>query len=164
MALENAPASQGSTGNWIINYVPTGSSAKSAAILGGGTSKSLTYSFTPDGFNRTINQETVEDPRLTMSQTLSQPGTTKETLEVKYVESTDAASANVLLTEGSTGQLTIRRGVPNSTAWATAQTVDIITYKAGAKRPDAPVANGVDTISQTLFITAATQMGVTTTA
>lgn len=164
MALETAVASQGSTGNWLINYVPTGSSAKSAAILGGGTSKSLTYSFTPDGFNRAITQETVTDPRLTMEQTLSRPGTTTETIEVKYVESADAASAKAILTAGSTGQLVIRRGVPNSTAWAAGQTVDIITYIAGVQRPDAPVANGLDTFSQTLYITAATQLGVTTTA
>lgn len=162
MALETAVASQGSTGNWIVNYVPSASNAKSVAILAGGTSKSLTYSFTPDGFNRTIVEASVPDPRLTMSQTFSRPGTTTETIEVKYVESTDAASAKAILTAGSTGQLTIRRGLPNSTAWATGQTVDVITYVAGVQRPDAPVANGLDTFSQTLHITAATQSDVLT--
>ena len=55
MALETAPASQASTGNWRITYIPSGN-ALSVAILNGGTAKPLTYSFTPDGFNRTITE------------------------------------------------------------------------------------------------------------
>lgn len=161
MALETAPASQGSTGNWRITYVPTGSNPLSAAILVGGTSKDLTYGFTPDGFNRTFNENVVEDARLTMSQVLSRPGTYTEALEVKYVESTTSGSPSVVLTEGLEGFIVIRRGVPNSTVFAAAQKVDVLTFIAGKRKNDPPVANGLDTISQTLYLTAVTQTQAT---
>lgn len=155
MALDNVPASSQSDGRWKITYTPTGN-ALSVAILNGATGKSLTYSFTPDGFNRSVTQATVEDKRLTLKQDLSRPGKTTETLEVKYVESADANSANLILTEGTEGQLTVRRGTDNATTWTIGQKADVITFVAGAQRPDVPTENGVDTISQTLFITAPT--------
>ena len=115
MAAGTVPASSASDGRWKIANVPTGSNAASAAILNGGTAKELTYSFTADGCNYSITQATVEDKRLTLDQDLSRPGRKQETLEVKYVDSTDANSADVVLTEGATGQLAIRRGTSNVT-------------------------------------------------
>lgn len=156
MALDPTPASSQSDGRWKINDTPTGSNALSAAILNGGTSKSLTYSFTPDGFNYAVSQATVTDARLTLDTDLTRPGKKSETLELKYVASADADSAAVLFVEGKTGQLTIRRGVANATIWTTGQKADVITYVLGAQRPDAPTENGVDTISQTAYITAVT--------
>lgn len=156
MALENVPASSQSDGRWRITYVPAGSNALSVAILNGATSAPLTYSFTADGFNWSITQATVEDKRLTLEQDLSRPGKTTETLEVKYVDSADPKSAPVLLTPGTEGQINVRRGVANSAVAATGQKADVITFIAGAQRPDAPTENGLDTISQTLYITAPT--------
>ena len=164
MPAETAPVSSASDGRWAIWNVPTGSNAASAAILNGGTSKKLTYSFTSDGFNYNITQAEVEDKRLTLDQDLTRPGRKKETLEVKYVDSTDVNSADAVLTEGATGQLAIRRGTSNATNATIGDKIDIITYQAGAKRPDAPVENGVDTVSQTLYITAVTQRDVTVVA
>lgn len=158
MAAETVPTSTQADGTRTIWYVPTGSNAKSAAILNGATAKKVTYSFTSDGFNYGITQAEVEDKRLTLDQDLTQPGRKKETLEVKYVRSTAADSADAILTEGLTGQFSVRYGVANATdATVTTQKVDIITWKAGAKRPDPPVENGVETITQTMFITAVTQ-------
>lgn len=157
MTAGPVPASSASDGRWKVVYVPTASNALSAAILNGGTAKDLTYSFTADGFNYGITQSTVEDKRLSLTQDLSQPGRSQETLEVKYVDSVDATSADAILTPGSTGQLAVRRGTANATnLTATTDKVDVITYTAGVKRPDAPTENGVDTVSQTLFITAVT--------
>lgn len=156
MALETVPASSQSDGRWRITYVPAGSNALSVAILNGATAKPLTYSFTADGFNWTTAQATVEDKRLTLEQDLSRPGKTTETLEVKYVDSATADSAAVLLTAGTEGQLTVRRSVANGTTHTVAQKADVITFIAGAQRPDAPTENGLDTISQTLYITAPT--------
>lgn len=152
MALETVPASTQSDGKWRITFTPSGN-ALSAAILAGGTAKDLTYSFTPDGFNYTISQATVNDPRLTLIQDLSRPGKVSETLEVKYVRSSDATAAKTVLVEGTTGKLTVRRGVDNATVWTVAQKADVITFVAGKQRPDAPTENGVDTVTQTLFIT-----------
>lgn len=153
MALETPPASQGSTGNWLVISVPAASNPLSVAIATGGTAKTLTYSFTPDGFARNITQAEVEDKRLTMSQILSRPGNVKETLEVKYVESTDSGSAAVVLTEGTPLKLLVRRGIGNATIPTIGQKADVITILPGRRRPDAPTENGVDTFSQTLFIT-----------
>jgi hypothetical protein len=156
MALEQTPASVQSDGKWRVTYVPTASNALSVAILNGGTAKPLTYGFTSDGFNDTVSQETVPDKRLTLVQDLSRPGKITQTLEVKYVRSITADSAAVILVEGLAGQLLVRRAVDNATTHIIGQLGDVITFVAGAKRPDPPVENGVDTISQTLYITAVT--------
>jgi hypothetical protein len=156
MALEPVPASTQSDGKWRITYVPSSANALSVAALVGATAKTLTYSFTPDGFAWTITQAVVEDKRLTLTQDLSRPGKTSETLEVKYVASDDAASANAILTPGTEGKLNVRRGVDNAVVPTVGQKADVITFIAGAQRPDAPTENGLDTISQTLYITAPT--------
>jgi len=161
MALDPIPASYQSDGNWTITYVPTGANAKSVAILNGGTAKDVTYSFTPDGFNYGITEATVTDGRLTLVQILSRPGKVTETLELKYVDTDDAASAAVLLTPSLTGQFAVRRKVANGTAYATTQKADIITFVLGVQRPDAPTENGVDTISQTVYFTSATERAAT---
>jgi len=157
MALENVPASTQSDGKWRITQVTKAANALSVAIINAG--KALTYSFTPDGFNWSISQATVDDKRLTLVQDLSRPGKVTETLEVKYVASEDPGSAAVVLAAGTEGQLNIRRGVDNSVVATVAQKADVITYIAGVQRPDAPTENGLDTISQTLYITAPTVHG-----
>lgn len=165
MAVETVPTSTQSDGTRTIWYVPAASNAKSAAILNGATAKKVTYSFTADGWNYAITQAEVEDKRLTLDQDLTQPGRKKETLEVTYVRSSAVDSADAILTEGLSGQFAIRYGIANSVdATATTHKVDVITFKAGAKRPNAPTENGVDTVTQTLFITAVTQRDQTVVA
>lgn len=157
MPLDPVALSSQSDGRWKIGFVPKGGNPLSVAVLKGATSKNLTYSFTPDGFNLTRTQATVNDPRLTLIQILSRPGKVTETLELKYVASSDADSADVVLTDGLEGQFVIRRGTDNVTDWTAAQKVDVITFMLGVRRPDAPVENGVDTVSRTAYITAVTQ-------
>jgi hypothetical protein len=67
----------------------------------------------------------------------------------------------MVLPEGTSGFFVIRRGTDNATDWTVGQKVDVITFTAGAQRPDAPTENGVDTISQTVYITSVTQRQVT---
>ncbi|MDR6907469.1 hypothetical protein J2X63_003177 [Agromyces sp. 3263] len=157
MAAETVPVSSQSDGRWRIGFVELADDPQSVADI----LVDLTYSFTPDGFDYQITQAVVADGRLTLEQNLEQPGKKSETLNVKYVTSTTADSASLTLVEGTEGYLVVRRGVANSTAWAAAQKADIITFKAGAQRPDAPVENGVDTTSQTLYITDVTVKGAT---
>jgi hypothetical protein len=157
MALEPVPVSSQSDGRWRIGFVELADTPTSIADI----LVDLTYSFTPDGFDYQITQAVVADGRLTLTQNLEQPGKKSETLNVKYVTSTTADSASLTLIEGTEGFLVVRRGVPNATAWTAAQKADIITFKAGAQRPDAPVENGVDTTSQTLYITGVTVKGAT---
>lgn len=156
MAIEQTPASTQSDGKWRITYVPSASNALSVAILNGATAKPVTYGLTADGFNHSTTQATVEDKRLTLVQDLTRPGRITETLEIKYVASTTVDSADTIFVEGLAGQLNVRRGVDNTVVATVAQKADVITFVAGRKRKDAPTENGVDTISQTLFITAPT--------
>lgn len=156
MPLDPVAPSTQTDGRYKIAYVPTAGNALSVAILTGGTAKALTYSFTPDGFNLAKTQATVNDPRLTLVQILSRPGKVTESLELKYVASTDADSADAILVAGLEGKFVVRRGIDNATAWTVGQKVQVITFALGVKRNDPPAENGVDTISQTAFITAVT--------
>jgi hypothetical protein len=160
MPLDSIPASSQSDGRWKIGYVPTGSNPLSVAILKGASAKNVTYSFTDGGFNWQTAQAEVVDKRLTLDTDLTRPGKKKETLELKYVNSTDADSAAVLFVEGLSGFFVVRRMVVNTTDWTVAQKVDQITFTLGAQRPDAPTENGVDTITQTAYITSVTQRNV----
>jgi hypothetical protein len=160
MALDPIPSSFQSDGQWTITYVPSGSNPLSAAILNGGTAKDVTYNFTGDGFTYAVSQAEVPDNRLTLVQSLTRPGKTSETLSIKYVDSTDVASLAVLFTPGLAGFLVIRRGVTNGTAYAAAQIVDVLTFVLGVQAPDAPTENGLDTITQGVYLTAATQRKV----
>lgn len=164
MALESVPASSQSDGKWRIHYVPTGSNAKSAAILNGATAKPITYGLTPDGFDHQTTQATVEDKRLTLVQDLSRPGKVTETATFKVVASTAVDSADDVLkglsASGAEAQFAVRRATDNATTFAAAQIIDIITGVVGVRRPDAPVENGVDTAQYSLFITQPTQRQV----
>ena len=55
--------------------------------------------------------------------------------------------------------MNVRRAVDNSTIHTIAQIADVITFVAGVKRPNPPTENGVDTITQKLYITAPTVRG-----
>ena len=156
MPVETVPASSQSDGRYRITYVPSGSNALSVAILNGATAKPITYGLTADGFNYSITQAAVADKRLTLTTDLTRPGRKAETLTIKYVDSTTTDSAAVLFVEGTPGQLVVRRGIDNATTHVVGQIVDVHTFVAGAPLPDAPTENGLDTISQTLYITTPT--------
>lgn len=154
MALETTPPSQQSDGFLRIGYVPSGNNL-SVAILAGGTEKDLTYSFTPAGFSRKFTEATVSDPRLTNVAILGRPGTFTEQIDVQYVVSGQGAAdiAYTALQSYSTGFLTLRYSIANSVAWTVAQKVDSIAFVAGKQMRDAPTANGLFTVSQTLYLT-----------
>ena len=61
MPLEGVPASSQSDGRWRITNVPSGSNAKSVAILNGVSAKPITYGLTADGWDHQTTQATVED-------------------------------------------------------------------------------------------------------
>jgi hypothetical protein len=166
MALEATPASVASDGNLRIVFLPSSTTApKSVANLSGGTAIPLTYSLTADGWSYAKNENTVADPRLTLKQTFDRPGTFTETLTLKYVYGDPTNDvARPALTEGTTGFIVARFAIPNATAWTVGQTVDVFTILCGAQRKDAPAANGLFTLSQTIYLTSVTQTDVTTVA
>jgi len=150
MAAEAVPQSVNSDDNLRLTFSALADNALSAAILNAGDD--LTYSLV--SFDLAEAQATVNDPRVTLKQILKRPGKTDYTLVVKYVFGDAGDVAAVTLAEGVEGHITARYSVPNSTAWTAAQIADVITFKAGAQRKDPPVENGVQTITQELFVTA----------
>lgn len=161
MALETTPPSQSSDGFLRLGFLPSGNGL-STAILAGGTEKDLTYSFTPSGWARKFTENVVDDPRLTNIQILHRPGTFDEQITVQYVY-TNKTATDIAYTAlansgagGVSGSITARYSLANSTAWAIGQTVDLITFISGKPLPDPPTANGLWTITQTLYLTAPT--------
>jgi hypothetical protein len=159
MALDTVPTSSQSDGRWKIAFVAIGDDPLSAADVI--AADDVTYSFTADGFDWQITETLTEDKRLTLDQNLSAPGRSTETLNLRYVDSTTAGSPAVEFTNGLEGYFVVRRGIANATEWAASQIVDVITVRLGKQRPDAPVENGVDTISQQAAVTDVTQQKVT---
>lgn len=153
MAAEAVPQSVNSDDNLRLTFTASGDDPKSAHGLNEGDD--LTYSLKT--WNLTETQATVEDKRLTLGQDLKRPGKKTFTLEVQYVFGDAGDVAAVVLAEGTEGHITARYSIANSTAWTDAQIADVITFKAGAQRKDPPVENGVQTITQELFITAVVQ-------
>lgn len=165
MANEPVPASSQSDGRWRITNVPSGSNAKSVAILNGVTAKPVTYGITAGGWAFDRNQSEVEDKRLTLIQDLSRPGKVKETLEITVVESSDVASADRILAalaeSQAETQFFVRRAVLNGDTHAVGQKGDLLTGVVGVRRPQAPVENGVDTAKYGFYFTKPTEMDVT---
>lgn len=149
MTAEAVPESVNSDDNLRITQTATADNPLSAAKLGAG--KDLTYSLKT--FNLTETQATINDNRLSLSQELNRPGRKTFKCEVQYVYGDSGDVASTTLTEGSTGHLTMRYSIANSTAWTAAQVADTLSYTAGSQRKDPPVENGVQTITQELFIT-----------
>jgi len=153
MAAEAVPGSVAYDDNMRITFTAEADDGKSAADLLTGVD--LTYSL--KAFTRTITEAVIEDPRLTLNQNLQKRGKVTEVIEVQYVfgDADDVAAATLLA--GVKGHLTVRYSLPNATAWTAAQVADYITIECGTQRKDAPVENGVQTITQTLYVTAVTE-------
>ena len=155
MALEETPGSVGTDGNLTIWFVPgEEADALSKAVLDAPTTKRITYSLTPDGFNHTVDEATIEDGRLALKQQLQRAGTVTDTLELSYVYGADDDVARVALTADAKGWIVARYAVDNAAAvTATTHKVDIIPVSCGVQRKSAPARNAVFTIVQKLFVT-----------
>lgn len=156
MPIEATPLSVASDGNLLVSYVPTGNPL-SVANLAAATTKAITYSLTPSGFNRATSQDTISDERLTLAQLLEQAGRVKETLEVEYVFGDAGDVASLALTKDAVGFIVARYAIPNGTAWTIAQKVDVIPIRCGIQAKNPPTANGVFTKKQKLFVTGTVQ-------
>jgi len=156
MALEATPLSVASDGNLLVAFVPTGNPLSVANLIAG-TTKAITYSLTPGGFNRSTAQDTISDERLTNAQLFEQAGRVKEMLEVEYVYGDAGDVASAALTKGVAGWVVVRYAVANATAWTIGQKVDVIPILCGVQAKNAPTANGLFTKKQKLFVTGAVQ-------
>lgn len=148
MTAETKPASTNADGNYRIKFFDTTAPATNTDWDGG---DDITYSLTPDGWNPSQDQASVADDRLTAPQAFERPGKKTKSLSVKYVKSTTGATT--ILTEGAAGFIGLRPSVANDTAGAADQEVWLWPVTCGEQMLDAPVANGVETFTQKLFVT-----------
>jgi len=126
--------------------------------------KPLTYSFTHDGFAPTGTQAKVEDKRYSLPDDLGRPGRITDELRVKYVASSDPKSADQILKPDTEGWFVERKGKSRDEPWAEDDIVNIWEVICGIQLDDAPTENGVDTVSQGMFLTAPVQRRVALTA
>lgn len=132
------PPAVDQSGNLTIWWVPSiaNPDAPTAAEIGATGAKRITYSFLPDGWNTTAPQEKNADERLTSKQIKQALGKiSPDIADLRYVDSTAADSATVLLAAGGAGHLVERRNVPNSTLIATGQKVRVYKVSLGAQAP-----------------------------
>ncbi|HEX9226731.1 MAG TPA: hypothetical protein VF885_08740 [Arthrobacter sp.] len=154
MSLEETPGSVATDGNLTVWFVPhvDGQNPASKAILDAPTSKRITYSLTPDGWNHTVDEATVEDGRLTLKQVLQEAGVVTDNLELSYVYGSNDDVASVALTEGARGDLVARYAIPNENDVTVGDPVDIIPVRCGVQRKTAPARNATFTKMQKMFI------------
>jgi len=153
---DQVPPAVDQSGNLTIWWVPTIadiSAPKASTELGAAGSFRITYSFTTDGWTPTGDQEILTDDRLTLPQGLQSLGKTTAGLTLKYVESTAAGSAAVVLTGGTSGYLVERAGVPNATLAAASQKVRVYPVTLGAQIAGPRDGTGKFTITQVAAIT-----------
>lgn len=153
MTQENTPGSVQILDNLRIAVVPSGSNALSVAILTGGTTKLLTFSLQPDGFDFPIAETEIADNRLANPQQGSKPGPSKVgPIQLKYVYGAGDDVAKPLLVKGYAGTLVMRDSLPNATEFIAAQKADTLTFVAGAQRK---IRSGdLQVIAQTLYVDA----------
>ncbi|HEU5223435.1 MAG TPA: hypothetical protein VFU07_07115 [Candidatus Lumbricidophila sp.] len=155
VAETSGPPAVDQSGNLTIWWVPTIANVNSptATEIGATAAKRVTYSFTPDGWALTGDQEMKTDDRLTLTQSLESLGKSTASLVLKYVDSSTAGSAAVVLTEGLSGFFVERRNTPNSTLVAAAQKVRVIPVTLGKQIPGPVDGNGKFTYTQKVSIT-----------
>lgn len=153
MTTEVTPGSLQTLDNLRIAVVPAGSNALSVAILNGGTTKLLTYSLQPDGWDFPMPESEIEDKRLTNGRIGSKPGATKfGPIQLKYVFGAGDDVAKPLLVAGYAGSLLIRDSLPNATTFIAAQKADTCTFVAGKQRKI--YSGDLQVIAQTLYVDA----------
>lgn len=159
MALEDVPLGTAADGNGLVLFVSAiaAPGVPKVTELSAGTAKQLTYELVPDGFRHATTENVITTGRYTLKQILELPGTVTDTLEVQYVTGSDASTS---LAEGTTGFIVHRLGVPNETAVAAGQTVDVIPVMCGIQRKVPPTANTELQRVQKLFITGPVQRDV----
>lgn len=154
MALPTAVATDG---NVRIDFLLTATAAApTLAQLNAGTAVRAGSYITGDGFSASGEQASISDERVETTQTFEQPGRKSKTLTLTYVHNPAVPADNVLalaLTEGTTGYIVTRFGIPKETAYAAGQKVQVWPVKCGEPMPNYNGANSVQTVTQRMFVT-----------
>lgn len=153
------PASVAADGNLKVVWVPAiaNPAAPTLAELNAASAIDLSCYLTADGFNPGTEEETVTDDRLCSRQSFARPGRTSDTLEIGYVfRGQDTAAVDnkafTSLKHLTTGFIVERWGKDYAAAFAAADVVDVKPVQCGVQRKQAPEANSVQRIMQTMHI------------
>lgn len=117
----------------------------------------LSFYLTPDGLKPGVDQQEATDERLADAQTFVAPGRFKITMDkLRYVFNPITPAENLAetaLTNGATGFLVVRFGLPAATAFAAAQKIDFYPLTIGAPLHLPPEANSVLHAEVGVFVT-----------
>lgn len=148
--IEIPPPAVDQSGNLTIWCVPTIADLTKPKMteVPSEKDKRITYSFTPNGWGPTSDQEISKDARLTLPQDLEALGKITAALAIAYVDSIEPKSAAQTLKKGLTVCFIERRGVPTQQPLAAGDLVRIYQVELGVQSPGTPDGTGKFTISQ----------------
>ena len=166
--VDVVPPAVDQTGNLTVWFVPTiadMTAPKAATELGAAGAFRITYSFTSDGYAPTGDQGILTDDRLTLPQGLQSLDKVTVGLTLKYVDSSAAGSAAVVLkpvapATSLSGYLVERPNVPNATLAAAAQKVITRPVTLGVQIPGPRDGQGKFTYTQVAAITGPVTNGI----
>lgn len=141
-----------------IAFVPTiaNIAAPTAAELNAGAAIDLTPFLTPDGFAFSADTGNVDNTKMTSTANSNKVGRRSYTLSITYVRNTDAGGTALesALTYRAAGFLVVRANLAYSTAFATAQKVQIYPVEVGEANPASPAPDTLQTVEVPLTVTA----------
>ncbi|GAA1337135.1 hypothetical protein [Arthrobacter roseus] len=148
-------------GNVLVKLIPAVADMDAPKLteLNAAGATDISCYLTSDGYTPGVDQAGVPDERLCSTQIFEQPGRVTNSLNLTYIDNTNAPNeltdnmAKTTLISDSTHVLLVRRGVPYEDALAAGQTVTLWPIKAGIQHELPPEANSVLKISQKQFVT-----------
>jgi hypothetical protein len=119
---------------------------------------------TGDGYTPSLSEQTITDERKCSRQTFEQPGRSQRSLDVTYIDNTNAPNeatdnkAKDTLVPGQAQYIVTRRGKDFEAPFAVGDKVTVTPIKAGQYNPVPGAANEVLKASQKLFVTGQVQL------
>lgn len=155
------PASVPSDGNQKVLWVPAlaNPAAPTVAELTGVGVVDISCYLAAGGFQNSVDESSIDDPRLCSRQVYDQPGRFKVGLDLTYVHNPATPAQNVAYTTLvylTAGYIVSRYGIAYETAIAAAQKVDVYPATCGKQVKIPSEDNSVLKTGQKIFITGAT--------
>ena len=146
-------------GNVLVKILPAVANLNTPTVAEVAAGVDISCYLTSDGYAPGVDQAGIPDERLCSTQIFEQPGRVTNTLDLTYIDNTNAPNeatdneAKETLIPGSTHVLLVRRGVAYEDALAAAQKVTLWPIKAGVQQDVPPEANSILKTMQKQFIT-----------
>jgi hypothetical protein len=146
-----------SDGNWRVSWVTTiaNIAAPTVAELNAGTELAQNW-ITPEGLNiptGTAGRTTSTLGADTTTQRAARKNYDGSSVTCYRAEPPQADTAYDLLTYGTDGYLVVRRTLPNATAYASAQKVEVYPFECGEPSLSPPAENATQTFTTPFFLT-----------